>query len=80
MVVRSFVNQCPIAANNSFLYNFDVPGQAGTFWYHSHLGMLYQLSSSILRKLKAVRQLLSTATVCVVHLFSMTQVGHSVSS
>ncbi|KAE9382506.1 Cupredoxin, partial [Gymnopus androsaceus JB14] len=37
----SFVNQCPIAANNSFLYNFNVPGQAGTFWYHSHLSTQY---------------------------------------
>lgn len=23
--------------NNSFLYDFKVPDQAGTFWYHSHL-------------------------------------------
>ncbi|KAE9398106.1 laccase lcc6 [Gymnopus androsaceus JB14] len=37
----SFVNQCPIAANNSFLYDFSVPGQAGTFWYHSHLSTQY---------------------------------------
>ncbi|KAE9407580.1 laccase lcc6 [Gymnopus androsaceus JB14] len=37
----AFVNQCPIAANNSFLYNFNVPGQAGTFWYHSHLATQY---------------------------------------
>ncbi|TDL19075.1 laccase [Rickenella mellea] len=37
----SFVNQCPIAANNSFLYNFTVPDQAGTFWYHSHLSTQY---------------------------------------
>ncbi|KAF9067165.1 laccase 1 [Rhodocollybia butyracea] len=37
----SFVNQCPIAANNSFLYNFNVPDQAGTFWYHSHLATQY---------------------------------------
>ncbi|KAE9405865.1 laccase 1 BVT [Gymnopus androsaceus JB14] len=33
----AFVSQCPIAANHSFLYNFQVPDQAGTFWYHSHL-------------------------------------------
>ncbi|EEB90209.1 hypothetical protein MPER_11614 [Moniliophthora perniciosa FA553] len=32
-----FVNQCPIAKGDSFLYDFDVPNQAGTFWYHSHL-------------------------------------------
>lgn len=30
------VNQCPIAPGNSFLYDFNVPDQAGTFWYHSH--------------------------------------------
>ncbi|KAF9067751.1 laccase [Rhodocollybia butyracea] len=37
----SFVTQCPIASNHSYLYNFTVPGQAGTFWYHSHLGVQY---------------------------------------
>ncbi|KAJ7181076.1 laccase [Mycena filopes] len=37
----SFVNQCPIAANHSFLYDFQIPGQAGTFWYHSHLSTQY---------------------------------------
>lgn len=26
--------QCPILPGNSFLYDFDVPDQAGTFWYH----------------------------------------------
>nr|WGJ61548.1 laccase 7 precursor [Cerrena unicolor] len=36
-----FVTQCPIVANDSFLYNFTVPGQAGTFWYHSHLQTQY---------------------------------------
>lgn len=35
------VSQCPIVANNSFLYNFSVPDQAGTFWYHSHLSTQY---------------------------------------
>jgi hypothetical protein len=33
----SFVSQCPIAANDSFLYDFQTVGQAGTYWYHSHL-------------------------------------------
>ncbi|KAK7024867.1 laccase [Favolaschia claudopus] len=33
----AFVTQCPIAANHSFLYDFKAPGQAGTYWYHSHL-------------------------------------------
>ncbi|KIY71462.1 multicopper oxidase [Cylindrobasidium torrendii FP15055 ss-10] len=36
----AFVNQCPIAKGNSFLYNFDT-NQAGTFWYHSHLSTQY---------------------------------------
>jgi len=39
--VAAFVTQCPIAANNSFLYNFTASDQAGTFWYHSHLGLQY---------------------------------------
>ncbi|KAJ7098631.1 laccase lcc5 [Mycena belliarum] len=34
----AFVTQCPIAANNSFLYDFT---PSGTFWYHSHLSMQY---------------------------------------
>nr|CAR47803.1 multiple oxidase [Phlebia tremellosa] len=37
----AFVNQCPIATGNSFLYNFNAPDQAGTFWYHSHLSTQY---------------------------------------
>jgi len=37
----AFVNQCPIAANHSFLYNFTANSQAGTFWYHSHLSTQY---------------------------------------
>ncbi|KAJ7642016.1 laccase [Roridomyces roridus] len=41
----SFVAQCPIAANHSFLYEFQAgdatTGQAGTFWYHSHLSTQY---------------------------------------
>ncbi|KAG6335799.1 hypothetical protein ID866_3295 [Astraeus odoratus] len=32
----AFVTQCPIAQNNSFLYQFEAPHQAGTYWYHSH--------------------------------------------
>ncbi|KAG6840216.1 hypothetical protein C0991_008159 [Blastosporella zonata] len=35
------VNQCPISPGNSFLYDFTVPNQAGTFWYHSHLSTQY---------------------------------------
>ncbi|KAJ7248476.1 laccase 3 [Mycena rebaudengoi] len=37
----AFVTQCPIAANHSFLYDFTPAGQAGTYWYHSHLSMQY---------------------------------------
>jgi iron transport multicopper oxidase len=39
----AFVTQCPIAPGNSFLYDFSVPDQAGTFWYHSHLCTLFFL-------------------------------------
>ncbi|KII83064.1 hypothetical protein PLICRDRAFT_180758 [Plicaturopsis crispa FD-325 SS-3] len=35
------VTQCPIRPQKSFLYNFPVPDQAGTFWYHSHLSTQY---------------------------------------
>ncbi|THH00646.1 hypothetical protein EW026_g1909 [Hermanssonia centrifuga] len=35
------VTQCPIASGDSFLYEFNVPDQAGTFWYHSHLSLQY---------------------------------------
>nr|AMJ39540.1 laccase 3 [Coriolopsis trogii] len=35
------VTQCPISSGHSFLYNFRVPDQAGTFWYHSHFGLQY---------------------------------------
>ncbi|KAJ7740464.1 yellow laccase [Mycena maculata] len=37
----AFVTQCPIVPGNSFLYNFKIPDQAGTFWYHSHLSTQY---------------------------------------
>nr|AAR00925.1 laccase [Trametes sp. C30] len=37
----AFVNQCPISAGNSFLYDFTATDQAGTFWYHSHLSTQY---------------------------------------
>ncbi|KZT00572.1 multicopper oxidase [Laetiporus sulphureus 93-53] len=37
----AFVTQCPISPSNSFLYNFTVPNQAGTFWYHSHESLQY---------------------------------------
>ncbi|KAH7909939.1 laccase [Hygrophoropsis aurantiaca] len=37
----AFVTQCPITPNNSFLYNFNVGSQVGTYWYHSHYGVQY---------------------------------------
>ncbi|KAF7356183.1 Laccase 2 [Mycena venus] len=37
----AFITQCPIAANHSFTYEFQAPGQAGTYWYHSHLSAQY---------------------------------------
>ncbi|KAJ7776229.1 laccase 1 [Mycena metata] len=37
----AFVTQCPIAANDSFLYSFSTANQAGTYWYHSHLSTQY---------------------------------------
>ncbi|KAH9918575.1 laccase [Epithele typhae] len=37
----AFVNQCPISTGHSFLYDFTATGQAGTFWYHSHLSTQY---------------------------------------
>ncbi|ODV84388.1 hypothetical protein CANARDRAFT_29246 [[Candida] arabinofermentans NRRL YB-2248] len=30
------INQCPITPGDTMLYNFSVPDQAGSFWYHSH--------------------------------------------
>ncbi|KAF8623777.1 hypothetical protein AX15_006218 [Amanita polypyramis BW_CC] len=37
----AWVTQCPLAAGDSFLYNFTVGSQAGTFWYHSHVTTQY---------------------------------------
>ncbi|KAL5536611.1 LCC11_2 [Sanghuangporus sanghuang] len=37
----SFVTQCPIVPEQSFLYDFSVPDQTGTYWYHSHLSTQY---------------------------------------
>ncbi|KAI3615298.1 laccase [Moniliophthora roreri] len=36
-----FVTQCPIVPGNSFKYQFSVPDQAGTYWYHSHFRAQY---------------------------------------
>ncbi|KAF8159248.1 yellow laccase [Crassisporium funariophilum] len=35
------VTQCPIAPGHSFLYQFSVPDQTGTYWYHSHHSTQY---------------------------------------
>jgi iron transport multicopper oxidase len=35
------VSQCPISPQDSFLYEFAVNDQAGTFWYHSHFSTQY---------------------------------------
>ncbi|KAH0578349.1 hypothetical protein H2248_003963 [Termitomyces sp. 'cryptogamus'] len=37
----AMVSQCPIVQNSSFLYDFQVFDQAGTFWYHSHYSVQY---------------------------------------
>ncbi|KAG6825411.1 hypothetical protein H0H92_003764 [Tricholoma furcatifolium] len=37
----AMVTQCPIVPGNSFLYNFSVHEQAGTYWYHSHYSTQY---------------------------------------
>lgn len=39
------VTQCPIAPGHSFTYRFNVSGQTGTYWYHSHMAM--QLSDGL---------------------------------
>ncbi|GMM36749.1 ferroxidase [Saccharomycopsis crataegensis] len=36
-----FVTQCPIAPGQTYLYNFTVDSQSGTYWYHSHTGNQY---------------------------------------
>lgn len=30
---------CPIAPGHSFTYRFNITGQSGTYWYHSHVSM-----------------------------------------
>ncbi|KAF3037163.1 hypothetical protein E8E11_001642 [Didymella keratinophila] len=30
---------CPVAPGHSFTYRFNVTGQSGTYWYHSHVSM-----------------------------------------
>jgi hypothetical protein len=35
------VTQCSIPPGQSFTYEFNVTGQRGTFWYHSHISVQY---------------------------------------
>ncbi|GJJ76294.1 iron transport multicopper oxidase [Entomortierella parvispora] len=35
------ITQCPIPAGGSFTYNFTVPTQWGTYWWHAHAGSQY---------------------------------------
>ena len=37
----AFVTQCPIPTGQSFMYQFQVGEQVGTFWYHSHISTQY---------------------------------------
>lgn len=37
----SGITQCPIPPGSSFLYNFTLDGQYGTYWYHSHQSTQY---------------------------------------
>ncbi|KAG2040085.1 laccase [Suillus americanus] len=37
----SFISQCPIPPNRSFLHQFSAPNQTGTYWYHSHFHTQY---------------------------------------
>lgn len=36
-----YVTQCPIQPGDTYLYNFTVPDQSGSYWYHSHTGAQY---------------------------------------
>ena len=35
------ITQCPIPPGKSFMYNFTIENQYGTYWYHSHYGTQY---------------------------------------
>lgn len=36
-----WVTQCPISTGMTYVYNFTVESQVGTYWYHSHSGTQY---------------------------------------
>ncbi|KAF9038659.1 hypothetical protein BJ165DRAFT_1407786 [Panaeolus papilionaceus] len=42
----AFVMQCPTAPGDSFLYDFDTPDHADTYWYHSGIGMAVEVHLS----------------------------------
>lgn len=35
------VTQCPIPPGQSFTYNFTIPNQWGTYWWHAHAASQY---------------------------------------
>ncbi|KIJ21199.1 laccase [Paxillus involutus ATCC 200175] len=37
----AYVTQCPLHPTDTFVYNFTVTGQTGTYWYHSHSANQY---------------------------------------
>ena len=37
----SYVTQCPLLQQESFVQKFNVIGQTGTYWYHSHYSTQY---------------------------------------
>jgi FtsP/CotA-like multicopper oxidase with cupredoxin domain len=37
----SYVTQCPIRQQETLVQKFNVTGQAGTYWYHSHYTTQY---------------------------------------
>jgi len=37
----AFVNQCPIANDQFYVYDYPLDNQTGTFWFHSHLSTQY---------------------------------------
>ncbi|WOL14967.1 laccase-24-like [Canna indica] len=36
----NMITQCPIRPGNSYVYKFNVTGQEGTLWWHSHVSVL----------------------------------------
>ncbi|EDO17475.1 hypothetical protein Kpol_1058p12 [Vanderwaltozyma polyspora DSM 70294] len=35
------ITQCPLGDGDTYFYNFTVPDQVGTYWYHAHAGSQY---------------------------------------